>query len=138
MITAIFLGVQNFKIFMVMRPKDADRIANSVDSDQTAPSLFVKACLSGNCLGLSIQKLPRPFCPETVQACLSGNCPGLSVRKLPRPVIPETAQACLSGNCPGLSVRKLHRPVCLETALACLSGNCPGLSVQKLGINTVL
>ena len=34
-----------------MRPKDADRMANSVDSDQTAPpgsTLFAKTCQSEN------------------------------------------------------------------------------------------
>ena len=32
----------------VMGPKDADRMANSVDPDQTAPSLFGQTCLSEN------------------------------------------------------------------------------------------
>ena len=34
-----------------MRPKDADRMANSVDPDQTAPlgsTLFAQTCLSEN------------------------------------------------------------------------------------------
>ena len=32
----------------VMGPKDADIMANSVDSDQTAPSLFAQTYLSEN------------------------------------------------------------------------------------------
>ena len=38
-----------------MCPKDADLMANSVGSDQTAPL--------GSYLGL--HSLPRPFCPKT-------------------------------------------------------------------------
>ena len=36
----------------VLRPKDADRMANSVDPDQTAPDL-------------GLHSLPRPICPKT-------------------------------------------------------------------------
>ena len=39
---------ENLGSIMVMCPKDADRMANSVDPDQTAPLLFAQACLSKN------------------------------------------------------------------------------------------
>ena len=42
----------------VMHPKDADRMANSVDTDQTAPSQTAQSDLHLHCL-------PRPVCLKT-------------------------------------------------------------------------
>ena len=45
--------ILKFEQSRVMRPKDADGMANSVDPDQTAP------------IDLGFHCLPRPVCPKT-------------------------------------------------------------------------